>query len=381
MIGMVPYKPPLAVAMCVYNAMPYLREAVTSVLNQSFSDFEFLIIDNASTDASVGYINSLSDPRIRLICNEKNMGLAYSRTLALQEAKASFLAIMDADDWAHPDRLKKTFAFLQANPEITVCGAQYSVYETGLITNFSQTPDALKVITLFSSPVANSTAIFRRDVALRYAKYYDATMPPAEDYDFWARLSEHPDVHFANLPDVLLRYRAFPEKDRSAYYALQRKNADRVRIRLLQHLDLQPAEEEMQYHKILAGDCKPTTRQDLYAVFMWIQKIFQANTQKQIYKPEALRHLLYKRFYNLCVHVSKKGVWLIPMYIKCYLYPRSYLSIRIFFIVSLHYIGSVFFPLGSKRRARLKCLKNAFSISNNSNCNKQSETVGKNVGS
>lgn len=343
--------------MCVYNAMPYLSEAIASILLQTHTDFELLIIDNASMDGSLAYIQSLHDDRIRLLCNEKNMGLAYSRTRALHEAKAHYIAIMDADDWAYPDRLAKQYTFMEAHPEITVCGTQLVEYETGIVRSLLLNPNELKSFLLFTSSVANPTILFRKKVVLRYISSYDETMPPAEDYDFLARLSEHSEIQFANMPDILLRYRVFPEKDRTEYYILQKKNADRVRERLIRHLGIQPTYAEMQTHTLLISDNLPNCKNELLVAFEWIQKIIHANTKSKRYDAQSLEYVLALYWFNLCYMACKRGIFALGIYSRLQIlhYHKSYF--RVYALMSLHYIMGIFFPFGTKRR---KFVKNFF---------------------
>lgn len=116
-------KPKISVIMSVYNGMPYLKEAVQSILKQTFKDFEFIVVNDASTDDSWQYLKGLNDKRIKLIINEKNLGLATSLNDGIKIAKGNFIARMDADDVSKPDRLEVQYKFLTKNPEIDLCGS------------------------------------------------------------------------------------------------------------------------------------------------------------------------------------------------------------------------------------------------------------------
>ena len=106
--------------MPVYNGLPYLPHAIESVLDQTFTDFEFLIINDASTDDSFACIRSYKDPRIRLVCNETNLGQTRTLNKGLELAQGPFIARLDQDDIAYPKRLAKQVAYLDANPEVAL---------------------------------------------------------------------------------------------------------------------------------------------------------------------------------------------------------------------------------------------------------------------
>ena len=105
--------PEVSVIMGVFNGEAYIEEAILSILNQNFSNFELIVVDNASTDATVQKIHTITDPRIHLICNERNMERAYSRNIAVQQSTAPLIAVMDADDYAVPQRLEAQTTFMR----------------------------------------------------------------------------------------------------------------------------------------------------------------------------------------------------------------------------------------------------------------------------
>src|SRR3989344_1456117 len=116
-------KPKISVIMSVYNGMPYLEQAAESVLNQTYKNFEFIIVDDASTDDTLKYLKLLKDRRIKLIRNKKNLGLAASLNIALRQAKGDYIARMDADDISYPERLDIQLKFLTKNKSIDLCGS------------------------------------------------------------------------------------------------------------------------------------------------------------------------------------------------------------------------------------------------------------------
>jgi len=115
-------KPTVSVLMPVFNGEQFLRPAMNSILNQTFTDFEFIIVDDGSTDHSREILNSYTDSRVRLICNESNIGLTDSLNRGLEAASGNYIARMDQDDISLPERLAKQVAFMDSHPEVGVCG-------------------------------------------------------------------------------------------------------------------------------------------------------------------------------------------------------------------------------------------------------------------
>ncbi len=115
--------PLVTVSMVVFNGELHIREAIESILNQSFTDLELLIINDGSTDATLDIINQFKDPRIRLLSNDGNKGVAFTRNRSLQEARGVYFAILDSDDIAKPNRLEIQVNFMNAHPETAICGA------------------------------------------------------------------------------------------------------------------------------------------------------------------------------------------------------------------------------------------------------------------
>lgn len=193
--------------MSVYNGTPYLTDAIDSILEQSFSDFEFLIIDDGSTDSSVDIIESYEDKRIRLIRNEYNLGLTKSLNKGLDAARGEFVARMDADDVAAPDRLSLQVAFMEAHPEIAVAGTFIkAVDESGEEIRRYPTSHSLIVLhMLFENAMAHPSTILRKEIFDQHGLRYDESLTIAQDYDLWYRTAQY--SHLANINKVLLEYR------------------------------------------------------------------------------------------------------------------------------------------------------------------------------
>jgi glycosyltransferase involved in cell wall biosynthesis len=196
--------------MTVYNGEKYLRAAIDSILKQTFSDFEFIIVDDASSDGSADIIRSYHDPRIRLISNRSNLKVPLSANKGLDLARGEYLARMDADDISLPGRLARQVAFMDAHPEVGVCGSwAKDIDSAGNIIGERITPVGRELECYYwrPSPITNSTAMIR--VKHLGELRYDPEMPPSEDYDLWLRMKHR--CRFSNLPEFLVLYRVHDE--------------------------------------------------------------------------------------------------------------------------------------------------------------------------
>jgi glycosyltransferase involved in cell wall biosynthesis len=197
--------PKVSVVMCVYNGELCLREAIDSILNQTFKDFEFIIVDDGSTDGTPGILEACAkqERRIRLLRNASNLGLIPSLNNGLQVACGEYVARQDADDVSLPNRLVLQVQFLDKHPEIGVLGTwMTNVDETGRRVVW-KTPTSHAVIRwslLFSTSMAHASVMMRRSL-LDGDTTFRPEMLHAEDYDFWSRLSEK--AKLANLPECL----------------------------------------------------------------------------------------------------------------------------------------------------------------------------------
>jgi hypothetical protein len=204
--------PKVTVLMAVYNGDRYLREAIESILGQSFQDFEFLIVNDGSTDSSREVILSYDDPRIRLIDNEKNLGQTRSLNRGLELAKGKFIARQDADDISAPQRLARQTAFLESQPEVALAGTWYQeVDASGTLIAERQLPSTWTEIRwwlLFFCPFVHSSVMFRKSMVLDRIGQYDETLAYSQDYDLWLRIARVLPV--ANLEEYLVKFRLNP---------------------------------------------------------------------------------------------------------------------------------------------------------------------------
>ena len=203
--------PVVSVVMPVYNGEKYLAEAIASILNQTFADFEFIIVDDCSQDGSAEIIRAFAkcDERIRLIQHERNLGEAAARNSGIAASSGELIAAMDCDDISLPERLEKQARFLQSHPDIGVVGTflyTVSADKTGRQSHAYPQQHAFIVLesALGSTPVAGAATMARRN-ALHSVGGYDSAQHFACDKELFSRL--FCATRFANLPTALYVYR------------------------------------------------------------------------------------------------------------------------------------------------------------------------------
>jgi glycosyltransferase involved in cell wall biosynthesis len=199
----------ISVVFAVYNSEAYLKEAIDSVLSQTFEDFEFIIINDGSTDSSTEIILSYKDPRIVYMDNGSNKGLIYSLNVGISKSRGKYIARMDADDIALPQRLQVQYDFMEAHPEIGICGANIETFfdnsKEKLITRFPEDDRTVRAYTFFQSPFCHPTVMMRKAVLEKNKIEYPKDFFRTEDYAMWVEMLQYTQAH--NIQSVLLRYR------------------------------------------------------------------------------------------------------------------------------------------------------------------------------
>jgi glycosyltransferase involved in cell wall biosynthesis len=223
--------------MSVHNGEAYLTQALDSILSQSFSSFEFIVIDDASTDDTADILRDYArrESRICLLSNQKNMGLAWSLNRGLKQANGRYIARMDADDISLPLRLEKQFFFMEEHPGVGVLGTAVEIIDSAgqVIGQRMYPPDPIVIRwrLALENPLCHPTVMIRRNV-LQDAPYH-SDLNTAQDYDLWCRLGSM--TSFANLPEPLLRFRKHGANLTYTKGGEQRENSLSISQSYIQH--------------------------------------------------------------------------------------------------------------------------------------------------
>lgn len=194
--------------MPVYNGMPYLKQAMESILEQTYKNFELIIVDDKSTDGSYSFLKKIRDIRVKILRNSKNLGIARSLNIAINFSRGEYIARMDADDISARNRLDVQLKFLQDNLSISICGSfAYLINEKGITIGSKKFPlkdREIKKALNFYSPIIHPT-FFAKASFFKNLSGYNPDYDYAEDYELLMRASD--SYKMANIPEYLLLWR------------------------------------------------------------------------------------------------------------------------------------------------------------------------------
>jgi glycosyltransferase involved in cell wall biosynthesis len=262
--------------MPVYNGEKYLKEAVDSVLSQTYTNIELVMVNDGSTDTSKQIIRSYTDPRIRYIENESNGGIVYSRNRGLTESKGQYVATLDCDDIALPERISRQVDFLQNNPEYGMCGSFYRTIDSegNFLEKIHFPTENTDIIShlLIGNCFCNSTVMIRRDIAkdLKYREKFDIV----EDYELWYRISKR--AKLANLAHEYVLYRVHGTNISAAKLNDMLARLKKINEEILRDLDFEFTEQELEIHAGLLNRNIEYFRDPVKfaALEKWIMKFF-----------------------------------------------------------------------------------------------------------
>lgn len=300
--------PRVSVVMPVYNGAAYLDAAIRSVIGQTFTDWELLVIDDGSTDDSAAIAAAHADPRIRLLRNDGNRGLPYTRNRGIDEARGEYLAFLDADDIALPPRLATQVAFLDKHQDhVGVGGWVQPIDATGTphrhLWRYPGEAAYCKATLLFRQ-YFNTSTFTARTLSLREDGFSPEVLL-AEDYNLYVRLSDK--FSLSNLPQVLTQYRQHAGSTTATRRAALARAIETVNTRQLKALGISPTAEELALHRHIEWLHLATDNTLLMAAEKWLQHIVRQNDERRIYDPAALRHAAGERWHALCEHGLRQG--------------------------------------------------------------------------
>lgn len=243
--------PQISVVMPVYNQEKYLKESIDSILNQTFTDFEFIIVDDQSTDSSWKIIQEYADKDSRIIAvkNTGKKGCYPARNCGHRLAKGKYIAVMDSDDIALPERLQKQFDFMEQNPDVDICGSWIKTLgKNNEIIKMPTTHEEIRDTTFFSCSMIHPTVLFRKKEHILYSEDLSCSL----DYDMWCKKTNN--SKFANISEVLLIYRIHENQISTSARNEQNKNANIIRIRNLQNIALRLSDKEQKIYRDFFSD-------------------------------------------------------------------------------------------------------------------------------
>lgn len=288
--------PKVTVLMPVYNAEKYIGGAVDSILHQTFRDFELLIINDGSTDATQTVLESYTDPRIRIIVHKKNSGIVRRLNEGISLSKGVYIARMDADDVALPMRLEKQVAYMDKHPAVAVCGTWLKVISDTKVEIWKAptTHDEIQSLMLFHAAIFHPTVIMRTKTIKRYNLRYSQSYHYSEDYELWVRIANY--SRLANLPEVLLHRRINKNTYIDDYARIQVESSNAVRLRQIHNLGIKPTKKEFEVHSAVSNWLITSEKSFVTAAEKWLRKLIMANLKTKRYTQSSLAKVVASKW-------------------------------------------------------------------------------------
>lgn len=300
------HAPRVTVLLPVHNGEAYLREAIESVLNQTFSDFEFLIINDGSTDRTGVIILSFTDPRIRCLNNPECLGLVKTLNRGLSEARGEYVARMDADDICMPERLALQVDYLDRHPEVGILGGQTIDFNDRRRKHYFRYTDHddIGASLLFSTTLCHPTVMLRTSMIRPYHLWYDESALHCEDRELWIRSCRL--VKVANLDAVVLYYREHDQSVNSLYREVQREHGEKLVRQMLEDLGLSPTDAEIKLHWGSRPRAGVSANDFLKRHQTWLLLLLRQNRKTNRFCRDALARVIHDRWFRLCAANNRK---------------------------------------------------------------------------
>jgi|GEM_PF-117917 len=295
--------PRVSVVMAVYNGVEFLGEAIESILSQTFSDFEFLIIDDGSKGTTPVLLSEYTrrDVRIQIHRFADNRGLATALNYGIRQASGEYIARMDADDLSLPERLGVQVTFMDAHPEVGICGTWVELIgdTERQVWEYPRHHAGISAQMLFSNALAHPSVMMRAWVLNQHNLKYDESVRHAQDYELWSRAISRTEL--ANIPHILVQHRRHAQSTGDQYHHEQLQTHEIVVRRLLAPFGLGDSAEEVRLHCRLGAHQYGSDTQFLRQAREWLERLMMANRKLRLIPPEALNVELGRYWTLVCL--------------------------------------------------------------------------------
>ena len=296
--------PLISVIMPLYNAERFVGESIENVLRQTVGDFELIVIDDASTDASaeIARAYAAKDNRIVLMHNEHKSGAARTRNRALDAARGKFITFMDADDLCSPERFAKQLAFFERHPQTDICGSYYTMFGTRggendeLKIQVPLTHEEIQYQLFFGCPFGMSSVMLRSEPFKRTGIRFRECM--AEDYQLWVDLSEH--LRMANIPEYLTFYRRWEDQISTRQLDRQTLSAQLTQQeQLARKLGVRLSDDEARIFTRFSLRTGEVKKRELASYRRILTRLYKAGIRHS-HDPKLLKRQLMRRYKMAC---------------------------------------------------------------------------------
>ncbi len=303
--------PLVSVLIPVYNGGKFILGALESITNQTYNNLEIVVINDGSTDNTVELIETLKDKRIKLVHNEKNIGLIGTLNKGVDFCSGEFIARMDADDFSFPTRIEKQVKLMLSQPETGFCGTWFETYNNEQLISKSSYPsdnDAIQLSQLFKMSLCHGTALFRKELLLE--NRFDPSFAHAEDQELWSRLKNK--AKMANIPEVLYKVVQHGENVSKKFNQVQLNNTDLVFINQLKELlNEEVSLELMKTWRAFCFSNFELSKEETITVGELLRKLNKNRDKLNLNTPSSFTHFYNEKWNIHCFQNSKriKGIY------------------------------------------------------------------------
>ena len=332
---MEPNNPDITVITLVYNSGMFIRETIQSVLNQTFGDFEFIIIDDGSTDNSLEVIRSFNDLRIVILTNTKNCGIVSTRNRATSVARGRYVAILDSDDVAEPTRLETQRTVMELDKSIGLVASWVDLINAsgdriGKNPRRKFKPLELNVSLLFYNPIGHSSILFRSMATSKSP--YSSSVPLCEDYLFISEIANSWKIEM--IPKVLTRIRIHQKNISRLQQDLMHECELKVIAIILQNAKVRCSIEELRLHQQMLNGSSTFSQSDFVTTFDWLRSlVHQLRANNPNFHNALFPTVLGEIIWNFCQRGSIWGFPAVSLYVRTCC--RFRLKIKLFRVIKL----------------------------------------------
>jgi len=301
-------KPLISVVTALYNGERYIAETVQSILSQTIQDFEFIIVDDCSTDHGLEIVEKFKDPRIVIIKNSSNLKLTATRNIGLDRAQGRFIALIDHDDVAFANRFEIQLNAFERNQRLILVGSgAINIDESGNQLSgrpqYIESPNETRARLLIRNHFVNSTILFKASSQNKIR--YRTEFPLAEDYDFIVRMADFGEVHI--LPNILLKYRLHGSNYSKVMNEQMLILSGEVKRYQLAKMGIFPNEEEYAIHRSFEHFGSNYTNTSLGDMASWLNFLLKKNSAENIYEAQALERVITDELLNIAEKAALYG--------------------------------------------------------------------------
>ncbi|WP_163527373.1 glycosyltransferase family 2 protein [Halobacillus ihumii] len=302
------FEPLVSIIMPVYNSEEYLDESIKSILNQTYKNFELILINDGSTDESINIINKFKDDRIMVYNNDGNKGLIKTLNIGLELSKGTYIARMDADDISTKLRIEKQVNFLKENLDISIVASNAIMFSDKYPwikkhTSYNKGVDAIKCELLFQNRIFHPSVMFRKSIIETDKAFYNDDHIMCEDFGFWQLLADKNNIEV--MKERLIHYRmsntSITSKSRDRLQTLIQSQKEVYR-QGLQLMDINFNSEELNVHteismanKIINFNFSLEEKEE------WLLKIIKENDSSQYFNQVELKLIISEFYFSNCV--------------------------------------------------------------------------------